>query len=129
MDENFGYLTVRTLIADAVPIEGARVRIIGTDDNNKGVIYSVLTDRDGITERLRLPAPPSSLALLPSPDEVPYYRYDVEVTREGFYPRKFSSVNVYAGVDTVQNVNMIPLGDSFQTLPRGTVEQPIINRK
>ena len=129
MDENFGYLTVRALIAEAVPIEGAHVRIIGADDNNREVIYSLLTDRDGITEKVMLPAPSSALTLSPEPDSPPYYLYDIEVTREGFYPRKFSSVSVYGDVETVQNVNMIPIGAESTGIPRGSIEPIIPNRK
>lgn len=122
-----GYLSIRALLGGAFPIEGAVVRIIGADEVNSKTSFSVLTDRDGITEKIMLPAPPLSSSIVPNPSENPYALYDVEITKEGFYPRKFQSITVFSGVETVQNINMIPINPYNDTLPKDTVNVIIPN--
>jgi len=128
MPENYGLLSVSTVIADSVPIPGATVRIIGAEEINRDKVFSLTTDRDGITEAIRLPAPPASLTLSPEPVEAPYSLYDIEVTREGFYPRKFSGVRVFSGIRTLQIINMIPALSGDFGVPIGSVGGIIPNR-
>ena len=62
-EQDTATITFRTYSAsEAIPIEGAVIKI----RNPYGeLLYSILTDEDGITEILELPAPPRELSLEP----------------------------------------------------------------
>ena len=105
-----GTLTVKTHTAGgALPVEKSVVRIMGADKENELTEFSVITDIDGLTPRLVLITPSKSASLSPDPIEIPYARYNVEVTANGYYPKLIENVTVFSGIDTYQSVNMIPL--------------------
>lgn len=105
MERSFGTLAVRVYTAGgALPVEGATVRISSGGE----VLYSLPTDRDGLTERVRLPAPSTDLSLSPAPESIPYATYDVTVDAEGFERKIIHGVSVFSGIDSIQLVNLIP---------------------
>ena len=117
-----GTLRVRTYTAGgALPVVGAVVRIRGAEENNRMVSYSVVTDRDGVTPKVTLPAPGIRYSLAPNPSEQPFSVYDVEISASGYYNKRIYGLTVFSGVDSVQIVNMIP-GNKTDTknYPRGS---------
>ncbi len=107
--EDYGILTVRTTTASgAYPVEGVNVNIRGSENNGSGTEISVLTNRNGITQPILLPAPPRALSLSPDSAEEPFARYDVELYKEGYYRKKLFDVAVFSGITSVLPVNMIP---------------------
>ena len=121
MLDSYGTLRIRTYTAGgALPVSGAIVRIKGAEEQNRNVVYSVTTDRDGLTPKISLPAPEIDYSLTPSPKEQPYSVYDVEITAGGYYSKRIFGLTVFSGVDSVQLVNMIP-GDrsNVNNYPRG----------
>ncbi|MBR2465723.1 MAG: hypothetical protein IKB38_02185 [Clostridia bacterium] len=110
-----GTLYIRAFTAgDALPTEGVLVRIKGANEENRLVEYSLLTDKNGLTERVTLPAPEKKYSTSPSPDEQPYAIYDVEVFGGGFYRKRFFNVTVFDGTDSYQPVAMIPISNYLQ---------------
>ena len=127
MSDGFGSLAVQTLIGNALPVEGAVIRITGADDSNKDTVYSVRTDKDGKTPSVILSAPKKSLTVIPQTEDVPYSVYDLEITADGFYTQKFYGVPVFTGVESVQTVNMIPYS-GLSDAPKDTINTVIPNR-
>lgn len=63
-----GYISFFTTAAnDALPVEDVIIHVRGADEENRFIEYSLLTDRDGKTQKLALPAPPARYSLYPSP--------------------------------------------------------------
>ena len=122
MPDSYGTLRIRTYTAGgALPVSGAIVRINGAGEDNRNVSYSVVTDRDGLTPKITLPAPNVDLSLSPTPAESPFAIYDVEITATGYYPKKIIGLTVFSGVDSVQLINMIPGNNShLDNYPRGS---------
>lgn len=109
MLDSSGDMTVRAFTAGgALPVEGAVVRIMGAMEENRLVSYSLLTNRDGLTSKVALPAPSAALSLSPDPKELPYSLYDVEITAPGYYTKRINSLSVFPGISSVQLINMIP---------------------
>ena len=106
----YGTLAVSAEGGGAIPIPDATVRIRGADEENRFTEYSLVTDRDGITDRVSLPAPPRSLSLAPGAPEKPYASYDVEIIKEGFYTTRILGAAIFAGIDADIPVVMLPLG-------------------
>ena len=109
-NENFGNIRVRTYAASgALPIEGVLVKIYGSGEDNRDSVYSLLTDKNGITRELSLPAPPRVYSSAPGASECPYSVYNVELTKEGFYPKRIDNVPLFNGINAVLPIEMIPL--------------------
>lgn len=109
----FGSLVVNVGIAnEARPVAGALVRIAGADEDNKEILRSLITDSDGITEKIDLPAKNRSYSLSPGSIETPYSRYDIEIEKEGFYTKRISGISIFSGVESIQIISMIPASDN-----------------
>ena len=103
-----GYLTVRVSTArGAIPLEGATVNVRGNREDDSGVIYSLLSDRDGKTPRVELNAPSSQNSASPG-EALPYATYNIDVFKEGYSPVFFHSVPIFPGITSVQPAVMIP---------------------
>ncbi len=121
-----GTLTVRTYTAGgALPIENAVVRIIGANEENRFFARSLLTDEDGLTEKVSLPAPSIDYSLSPSPSSAPSASYNVEISHPGYYTKRIDGVSVFSGIDSIQLVNMIPADGNPNDYPRGSLNTTI----
>lgn len=111
LQNGYGHLIVRVSTAlGAIPLEKAVVHIRGSSEDNSGVIYSLLSDRDGLTEKVSLPTPPRSASLSPSPSP-PFSAWGIEVTKEGYIPVFFQGVPVYPDTVSVQPAVLVPRGE------------------
>ena len=108
----------------ALPSAGTLVRILGGEEENRDVQFSLLTDIDGVSERITLPAPSRELSLTPGAAEPSYALYNLEISAPGFYTKRILNVAVFDGEETVQPVNMIPLAlhNDNLTSPRGNLD-------
>lgn len=107
---DFGTLRIRLFEAsEALPIENAVVRITGSSEYNSDVQISLLTDNNGLTEEVKLPAPKTSLSLSPAPPDEPYSVFDVEIIKEGYYLKSITNVPIFAGIKATLPIVMIPM--------------------
>ena len=105
-----GTLIVRTYTAGgALPVAKTVVRISGSDEENRFVEFTLLTDVDGLSPRITLPSPSKSSSLSPGASEQPYAQYNIEISKEGYYPKSINNVALFSGTDTFQPVNMVPI--------------------
>ena len=123
-----GYLLVKVSTASgAIPVEAVSVIIQGTDEENKNVLLSLTTDRNGLTPKIPLPAPSKELSSAPSPSSRPYSTYNIDVYKEGYYPQHYTGVPIFDGITAVQNARIIPVAqfdakDPFYT-PQNIFEE------
>ena len=111
--ENFGTVRIRTYAAaGALPVDGVLVKVYGTDDYNNDVIYSLITDSDGVTKEISLPAPPAIYSTSHGAPQSPYSVYNVELIKNGFYPKRIDNVPIFSGTKAVLPMEMIPLAYS-----------------
>lgn len=127
--DDYGTLRIRTTSASgAIPISGAIARIIGGEEFNRSIVKSLITDNDGITPKAKLPTPRRSYALTPKDEESPFALYDVEITAEGYFTKKIIGVAIFAGINAILPVNMIPESESqTENYPKGNVNSIIEN--
>lgn len=112
MLNDYGTLTVRAVTGGAYPVKNALVRVIGGEEDNRFVTYTMLTDEDGLTKTLNLPAPATVYSMAPAPSEAPYSLYNLEIDADGYYSKRIYGVTVFPGVNSLQEINMIPLSNS-----------------
>ena len=122
-----GKLRIRAYTAGgALPVENALVKIRGAEEDNRLVAYTLVTDFDGLTPEVTLPAPSLEYSLSPDPLEAPYSVYDVEMSAPGYYTKRISGLTVFPGVSSIQLVNMIPYsGEGYEDYPRGNINMVI----
>ncbi len=109
-----GYLKVRvTRAGGALPVEGAIVTVTEyrSDAGEDEILYSLRTDRGGLTETVSLPAPPFNTSTRPG-NAQPFALYNVNISYEGFYPVELVGVPVFGGVVAVQPVELMPLSEA-----------------
>ena len=118
-----GLIVQATKASGALPVPNSIVRIRGAEESNRFVVFSVITDIDGNTKTVTLPAPAGVYSSESNPPQMPYSIYDVEITADGYYPKKIYSVAVFPGVVATQPINMIPLSENgdFTSYPRGNL--------
>ena len=118
MNSGTGYLTVRvTTVGGAIPLSDATVIVRGNTADNSGVIFTLPTDRDGMTQKISLPAPPASLSTVPG-NTKPYATYNIDVSRSGYFTNNYQNVPIFDRITALQQVELVPLsangtGDNF----------------
>lgn len=107
-----GYLVVRVSTASsALPLKNARVIVRGGEEEFSGVIASLLTDRDGLTAKIGLSAPPRILSR-EAGHQTPYAVYNITITLGGFYDFTAQSVPIFDTITSIQEADLIPLSES-----------------
>lgn len=105
--QEFGYLTVRVSTArGAIPLSDAIVNIRDGEDSAT-VLYSLISDSDGKTERVALRTPPAENSESPSGASA-YAVYNIDVFKEGYIPLYFHNVPIFPSVISVQPAVMVP---------------------
>ena len=104
-----GNIRIKTYTADeALPVTDTLVKIYGTDDYNKDIKYSLITDSNGISEEISLPAPAKNYSTSPGAKETPYAVYNVELAKEGYYPKRIDNVPIFSDTTALLPIEMIP---------------------
>ncbi len=122
--QNVGYLVVNVSTArGAIPLGGASVTVLYEEPSNSSIFTVLNTDMSGKTEKIELPAPARSLSELPG-NVKPYATYTLQIEKEGYYTVTNTNVPVFAGVTSIQPVEMLPLAeyDSGTVYPRYGIE-------
>lgn len=113
MEQNpsVGYLIVNVSTArGAIPLAGASVTVMYEEPDNSSVFTVLTTDQSGKTARVELPAPDRALSEAPGSVK-PYATYTLSIDREGYYTVTNTGVPVFAGVTSIQPVEMLPLAE------------------
>ena len=119
-----GYMIVKVATAGgAIPIERASVIIRGGEEQTSDILFSFLTDKDGLIPRVPLPAPSKEQSQSPSNGTRPFSTYNIDVLKEGYYPQYYQNVPVFDGISAVQTANIIPLSEGGQKNPYFVDEQ------
>ena len=110
-----GYLTVRVSTAGgAIPLENASVNIRGGRVDDSSIIYSLITNSDGLTPTVSLNAPPRSASQTPQDQTPPYAVYNVDVYAKGYTPAFFHNVPIFSGINSVQPAILVPSIENAQ---------------
>ncbi len=108
------------------PIPDAGVII--SRENSAGseeLISFMLTNRDGKTAEIQLPAPSKALSLSPD-NKSGYENYNIRVDKPGFYTSELLNVPVFSGNVTIQPVALLPLPlDTFSGKKKYYISEPL----
>lgn len=111
--QSTGSLIIRVSTArGAIPLEGASISVRGSTPETSGIVRSLRSDADGLTERIALPAPDRSLSESPGSVQ-PFSTWNIDVRSEGYIPVSFTGVPVYSGIVSVQPAVLVPIPEGF----------------
>lgn len=113
LDENTesGSLKVETYAADrSFGVGSARVMVFLELPDGNVAVFDGLTDNDGATESITLPAPPREISQQPQSGDnpkLPYSTYSIYVEHPDFVRSVFTNVPIFSGVESIQPVRML----------------------
>lgn len=104
-----GYIQVHAYTSDAqIPVRDVAITITTLDGT---VIAMRLTDRSGLIRPIALPTPDLSESQQPNPDETPYAIVNLYAHKQGYEKIESMNLQIFAGVTTDLNLEMIPLAE------------------
>ncbi len=112
-----GSLKIQAFASDqSFGIGSARVMVFVELPSGNVAVFDGLTDVDGITQPVILPAPPRSLSQSPgaSGARLPYAVYSVYVEHPDFVREVFTNVPVFSGVESIQPVRMLAKSEGLE---------------
>ena len=101
-----GYLTFQ-VSSGAIPIPNAKLTVSKNIGDNMYIGKTLLTDINGKTSEIPLPAPDKSLSLSPGSYK-PYSTYDISVSADGYLTEYFYDVPVFEDITSLQPVSLKP---------------------
>ena len=122
-----GTLRVRVFTSNAqIPVEGATVVITGTGENGKQNLVSVqITDRSGLIRPVAIKTPLSGESTSPVGVNggLPFTLVSVWVEHPGFAMLQMDGIQVFPKIETVQDVELVPLGEGESSLQQREVRE------
>ncbi len=112
-----GSLKIQAFASDqSFGIGSARVMVFVELPSGNIAVFDGLTDVDGITQAIRLPAPPRSLSQSPAQNgaRLPYAVYSIYVEHPDFVREVFTNVPVFSGVESIQPVRMLAKSEGLE---------------
>lgn len=123
--DNIGYLRFSVGTAgNTLPVRDATVYVYTEGGGSRALLYTLVSDEDGITSTVALPTPPLAESFLPR-GPIPFSTYSIYATKEGFYPSEGRTVPLFPSITSIQPINLIPvsaLPDGASSVEGGITE-------
>ena len=104
-----GYIQVRAYESFALlPLENVAITV--TDQDGTAIAMR-LTDRNGRIGPIEIPVPEISYSLAPDPGEKPFTNVNLYARKKGYEQIENENLQVFSGITTDQNLEMIPLAE------------------
>lgn len=107
-----GSLIVRTFVSTAaqLPVPGATVIVSAPDGAGKQKLLAIrTTNESGVAGPIPLEAPNMSGSLTPDADGAAFTPYTLVVEHPDYQLAVFDKLQIFPGIETVQDVPLIPL--------------------
>lgn len=104
-----GYIQVRAYASYAqLPLADVAVTVTATDGT---ALALRLTNRSGKINPIEIPVPDKSESQTPDPGETPFTSVNLYAHKRGYEQIESENLQVFAGVTTTLNLEMIPLSE------------------
>lgn len=104
-----GLIAIVTTLRTLYPVKNAKVTVYTGEGDKTEVIDTDFTDESGRTKEFILPAPERALSMDSENTEIPYAKYNISVTAEGYRDNIHINIPVFSGVTSLQRSNMMLL--------------------
>lgn len=104
-----GYIQVNAYTSRArIPLQDVAITVTALDGT---AIAMRLTDRSGQIDPIPIPVPDLAESQSPNPGELPFARVNLYARLKNYIQIENEDLQVFAGVTTDQNLEMIPLSE------------------
>lgn len=104
-----GYIQVHAYTSRArFPLADVAIAVTAPDGT---VLALRLTDRSGRIDPISVPVPDLALSQQPQPGEIPFTSVNLYARGSGFEQIEVEQLQVFAGITTDQDLEMIPLSE------------------
>ena len=104
-----GYIQVSAYTSNArIPLKDVAITVTATDGT---AIAMRLTDRSGKIDPIPIPVPDLAASQTPNTGEVPFAKVNLYARLRGYGQIENEDLQVFAGITTNQNLEMIPLSE------------------
>ncbi len=113
---NVGTLSIRVFTSRAeLPVEGATVVVTQEGEQGRQELLSLqITDSSGLVDPISIPTPPPGT-------NPPFTQCSVWAEHEGFAMLQVEGVQIFPGVETLQEMRLIPLNAGENSLQQRDV--------
>lgn len=121
-----GSIIVKVYTSNAyIPLADVPVSFFMTNENGKRDLFAFrFTDSSGLTKPLSVPAPDAVQSQSPGNTILPYNSVDIVVTAPGFRSAGANNVQIFAGVETIQEFQLMPEGYGLWQQNKSDTPQP-----
>ena len=106
---DMGYISILATTSNAeIPLSDVAITVTSTDGT---ALAMRLTDRNGLTSTIEIPAPEQSASQQPNTGILPYTPVNVYARREGFEQIENENLQIFPGKVTRLVLQMIPLSE------------------
>lgn len=121
-----GTLFVRTFVSNAqFPISGATVIVSAPSGDGRQKLLSIQqTDESGVAGPITLEAPDKSEGLTPDSKNAAFSTYTLVVEHPDYQLAVFDNLQIFPGVETMQDVPLIPLSANGRNQADTTIVTP-----
>lgn len=96
----------------AIPIKDVSVTVTAATPSAPIVIAHRITDESGLTVPIEFNTPDADLSTSPN-NTRGYVRSDIRLSRAGYYDVVIRDVQIFPGVESIQQMEMIPLPENI----------------
>lgn len=93
--------------AQSIPLSNVNIVVYRDFSDGRHIFYTVTTNADGVADGMVLPAPPR-INSVEGNGKSPFASYVVTAEREGLRGQTIENVPIFAGVKSIQPVNLAP---------------------
>ena len=106
---DMGYISILAITSNAeIPLSDVAITVTSTDGT---ALAMRLTDRNGLTPSIEIPAPEQSASQQPDTGILPYTAVNVYARREGFEQIENENLQIFPETVTQLILKMIPLSE------------------
>lgn len=106
---DMGYISILAITSNAeIPLSDVAITVTSTDGT---ALAMRLTDRNGLTPSIEIPAPEQSASQQPDTGILPYTAVNVYARREGFEQIENENLQIFPETVTRLILKMIPLSE------------------
>ena len=129
--QSTGSLVVETTtdptIGPLQPLSGIQITVKERLATGDRVIEQLVTDENGQTPVIQLPAPPIELTEEPQTKETPFSPYIIEAQGENIIPTQINGTQIFSTIRSIQPIRLIPSESNLPVIAsRQGVEENII---
>ena len=90
------------------PLPGAGISVKLRTPDGLEVLWAGKSDQSGQSEVIEVPTPSPEASLTPGSAQRPYSQVIIRAQLDGYYPAEYVDVPVFPGVESIQNVYLVP---------------------